>query len=239
MRGTTYRRRIAVAAVTTALLTGTLHSVSAQAAPAGPRADRPAACTAPTGPYQRQLERYLQLPVDGRQSTEDCEAVRDFQRQNGIRPADGQATLGTYRISVVLTARKNPNAAGKCPVRSYRVTCVDMDRQVLWVQKGERVLVPPVPIRTGREAEETRRGMHTISWRSRDHHSTLYDNAPMPYAQFFDGGQALHGHPGDLYDGGGSAGCVNLRMPDAKRLWDLLDEGDHVYVWGTKPGTGA
>ncbi len=30
---------------------------------------------------------------------------------------------------------------------------------------------------------------------------------------------------------------MNLTERDAERLWNLLTEGDAVYVWGTKPGT--
>ncbi|MEU6313364.1 L,D-transpeptidase family protein [Streptomyces sp. NPDC047014] len=194
------------------------------------------ACTAGTGPYQRELEAHLGRPVDGTQSAGDCTAVRAFQRQHGVSPADGYPGVATYRTMLVVTARPDPNAAGDCPVREHRVTCVDMDRQLLWVQRGSRVVFPPVPIRTGRDAQETRPGWHEVYWRSRHHVSTLYDS-PMPYAQFFDGGQALHGTPGSLYGYGGSAGCVNLTEPDAARLWDLLTEGDAVYVWGTKPGT--
>ncbi|AWZ07140.1 MULTISPECIES: L,D-transpeptidase family protein [unclassified Streptomyces] len=196
-----------------------------------------AACTAGTGPYQRELEGHLRRPADGVQDAADCEAVRGFQRANGIRPADGYAGLVTYRTMVAVAARTDPNAAGACPVRPHRVTCVDMERQLLWVQRDERIVFPPVPVRTGRDDEETRPGWHEVYWRSKDHKSTLYDDAPMPYAQFFDEGQALHGRPGDLYAHGGSAGCVNLSVPDAERLWNLLTEGDAVYVWGTKPGT--
>ncbi|WP_424860633.1 L,D-transpeptidase family protein [Streptomyces sp. MMS24-I29] len=41
----------------------------------------------------------------------------------------------------------------------------------------------------------------------------------------------------DLFDGGGSAGCVHLRLEHAKTLWDRLGIGDQVYVRGRKPGT--
>ncbi|MFD9339280.1 L,D-transpeptidase family protein [Streptomyces sp. NPDC060028] len=195
------------------------------------------ACTAGTGPYQRELEEHLGRPVDGTQSAADCAAVRAFQQRSGIEPAEGYPGLVTYRMMVAVAARANPNAAGLCPVRPHRVTCIDLDRQLLWVQRDRDVVFPPVPIRTGRDDQETRPGWHEVYWRSIDHKSSLYDDAPMPYAQFFDGGQALHGRPGDLYAHGGSAGCVNLSVPDAGRLWDLLTEGDAVYVWGTKPGT--
>ncbi|MFI2780205.1 L,D-transpeptidase family protein [Streptomyces sp. ALB3] len=194
-------------------------------------------CTAATGPYQRQLEKHLGLAADGRQSEADCRALRAFQTKHGLPRQDGFADLATYRTSVAVEATPAPNAAGRCPIRSHRVTCIDMDRQLLWVQTDKKVDFGPVPVRTGRDAQETRPGWHEIYWRNRDHVSTIYDNAPMPYAQFFDGGQALHGRPGDLYDGGGSAGCVNLALDDAATLWDLLAVDDSIYVWGTKPGT--
>ncbi|MFJ5550618.1 L,D-transpeptidase family protein [Streptomyces sp. NPDC093225] len=206
--------------------------------PAAAAAPAPAAaCNARTGPYQRPMEEYLGRPVDGRESVADCEAIRAFQEKQGLELADGYADLVTFRTMTVLKARKDPNAAGHCPVRDFRVTCVDLDRQVLWVQDGEDVVFDVVPIRSGRDTEETRLGWHEVYWRDKDHVSTIYNNSPMPYSQFFDEGQAIHGRLDDLYDGGGSAGCVNLALDDAKALWDLLDLEDQVYVWGAKPGT--
>jgi hypothetical protein len=193
-------------------------------------------CTASTGPYQRPMEEYLGRPVDGAQSPEDCAAIRGFQEAQAVDPADGYANLLTYRVMTAVRARADPNADRLCPARSYPVTCVDLDRQLLWVQRDQDVVFDPVPIRSGRDGEETRTGWHAIYWRSKDHVSTLYDT-PMPYAQFFDGGQALHGRLDSLFDGGGSAGCVNLRLGDAEVLWELLDVDDAVYVWGVKPGT--
>ncbi|MGW7441198.1 L,D-transpeptidase family protein [Streptomyces sp. NPDC054849] len=220
-----------------AVLCGAL-LVLAGASPSPAAAAEPeSACTAGTGPYQRELEYHLDRTVDGVQSPADCHAIRAFQRKNGLTPADGYPGVATFRTMLVVAARPDPNADGDCPVRSYRVTCVDMDRQLLWVQRDGDVVFPPVPIRTGRDTQETRRGWHEVYWRSKNHTSTLYANSPMPFSQFFDGGQAIHGRPGYLYAHGGSGGCVNLTERDAERLWNLLTEGDAVYVWGTKPGT--
>ncbi|MFE7766238.1 L,D-transpeptidase family protein [Streptomyces sp. NPDC057438] len=194
-------------------------------------------CATRTGPYQWDLERHLGLPADGRQSPADCVAIRAFQQRTGVRPADGYAGLATYRTMLVVQARRDPNAAGKCPVRTYQVTCVDLDRQLMWVQEDERVIYAPVPVRTGRDGQETRTGWHTVYWKNRDHRSDLYNDAPMPFAQFFNNGQAFHGVLDDLFRGG-SHGCVNLRYADAERLWNIMHEDDAVYVWGVKPGTG-
>ncbi|WP_411158596.1 L,D-transpeptidase family protein [Streptomyces sp. TRM68416] len=222
--------------MTTVLLTAVLLPLTAvgagiaRAAPAAPD------CQAGTGPYQREMERHLRLRVDGRQSPADCEAIRDFQSRNRLTPADGYANLATYRTMLVVEARPDPNKAGNCPVRSYRTACVDLTRQLMWVQDGRRVVYAPVPIRSGRDGYETRAGWHSVYWRNIDHYSTLYDNAPMPYSQFFSDGQAFHGVHHDLFSGG-SHGCVNLRLDDARRLWNTLRLHDAVYVWGTKPGT--
>ncbi|RFU85692.1 murein L,D-transpeptidase [Streptomyces triticagri] len=195
------------------------------------------ACTAGSGAYQWQLEKKLGLKEDGVQTTEDCVAIRKLQQRLGIEPADGKADLKTYRLLLVDEVRKNPNAQGRCPVREYRVTCVDLNRQILWVQTGKKVVFAPVPIRSGKDGYETRLGWHKIYLKRERHFSTIYNNAPMPHSQFFNGGQAFHGTESDLFKSG-SHGCVNMYANDAKRLYELLKVGDRVYVWGTKPGTG-
>ncbi|GAA2668740.1 L,D-transpeptidase family protein [Streptomyces aculeolatus] len=224
--------RLCSAAVSTAALSVL---VAAPNAATAPREEPP--CTAGTAPYQRELEEELGLEADGRQSPEDCAAIRELQRHLGISPADGRADLRTYRYVLADRVRRDPAERGGCPARAYRVTCVDLNRQLLWVQQDEGLVFDPVPVRTGRDGLETRGGWHRIYWRNIDHFSTIY-NVPMLYAQFFDGGQALHGTEDDLFSSG-SGGCVNLTLADAEALWDLLRDEDHVYVWGTKPGTGG
>ncbi|MFI9202325.1 L,D-transpeptidase [Streptomyces sp. NPDC053048] len=220
-----------------ALAAALLMAVAVVLPAAGPARAAAAACRADTGPYQWQLEAFLHRPQDGRQSAADCAAIAAFQRKEGIRPADGYAGLATYRTMLVVQARGNPNAAGKCPVSARKTACVDLGRQLMWVQQGRRVLFGPVPVRTGRAGQTTRTGRFKVYLRSKNHVSTLYANSPMPYSQFFSGGQAFHGRPGSLFDGGGSAGCVNLTVPDARRLWDVIGLNDGVWVWGRKPGT--
>lgn len=196
-------------------------------------AARRVACSKLTGPYQRQVEYWLKLKVDGKQSAADCRAIRAFQLKHKIKPAIGFAGPVTWSRMQLLSARKNPNAAGKCPVRTYRVTCVDLGRQLTWVQKGKKVVYAPVPVRTGRAGYATRGGWHKVYWKHKNHHSTLYDT-PMPYSQFFSGGQAFHGVYGSIYTTVGSMGCVNMRLADARKLWSVLKTGDRVYVWGRR-----
>ncbi|WP_217235203.1 L,D-transpeptidase [Streptomyces sp. AC555_RSS877] len=193
-------------------------------------------CSRLTGPYQRQVERWLKRTVDGKQSAGDCKAIRAFQVQQKIKPAIGFAGPVTWARMQLISARKNPNAAKKCPVRAHRVACVDLTRQLTWVQKGEKVVYGPVPMRSGRAGYRTRAGWHTIYWRHKNHVSTLY-NQPMPYSQFFSGGQAFHAVYGSIFTTVGSMGCVNLSLGDARTLWGVLKKGDRVYVWGRRSGT--
>ncbi|MFF2509623.1 L,D-transpeptidase family protein [Streptomyces sp. NPDC058086] len=193
-------------------------------------------CSKLTGPYQRQVERWLKLKVDGKQSARDCAAIRAFQTKEGIKPNTGFAGPVTWARMQLMSAKKNPNAARKCPVRSYRVACVDLTRQLTWVQKGKKVLWGPVPMRSGRAGYRTRTGWFKVYWKHKSHWSTLY-NTPMPYSQFFSGGEAFHAIYGSVYDPNGSYGCINLRLADARSLWNVTKTGDHVYVWGRRAGT--
>ncbi|MGC0415766.1 L,D-transpeptidase family protein [Embleya sp. AB8] len=198
------------------------------AAPADAAA--PAACTAPTGPYQRQVERALGLAVDGRQSPADCRAIRAYQAEHGIRPAAGYAGPVTY-------ATLQRGGSG-CPTDVGRIACVDLDRQLTWIQDGAKRIYGPVAIRSGRAGFETRIGLFKVYYRAQNHVSTLYD-VPMPYSQFFDGGIAFHAIDGAISSPPGSHGCVNMRPADAKAYWDLLHTGDEVYVSGHRPGTSG
>ncbi|MFG2889954.1 L,D-transpeptidase [Streptomyces sp. NPDC048248] len=194
-----------------------------------------ARCSRSTGPYQQQAERHLRRVVDGRQSAADCKAIRGFQRAHHITPANGFAGRVTGAVVRLLRAQRNPNQAGHCPVRARRVACIDLSRQLMWVQRGRKVIFRPVAIRSGRPASRTRTGTYRVYLRVRNHTSTLY-NTPMPFSQFFDRGEALHGVYGDIYESPGSHGCVNLKWMDAERLWDVLKKGDTVHVWGRRTG---
>lgn len=199
-----------------------------------------ASCTTSTGPYQSQVEGFLGRPVDGKQSSADCKATQAFQTKHGISPNIGYAGPITWGTMSLMNKQKaagtNPNAAGKCPTNKGRIACVDLTRQLSWIQDGKKLVYGPVPVRTGRDGNETRTGAKKVYWRNRHHVSTLYD-VPMPYAQFFDGGQAFHQISGSVWSPPGSHGCVNMRERDAAKYWSLLRNGDDVQVWGRKPGT--
>ena len=199
-----------------------------------------ASCNVTTGPHQKQVEKFLGRTVDGRQSSADCKAIQDFQRKHGITPTMGYAGPLTWRTMNTMIQQKaagtNPNKDRTCPTNKGRIACVDLTRQLSWIQDGSRLKYGPVPVRTGKDGTETRTGLKKVYWRNINHWSTLY-NVSMPYAQFFDGGQAFHSTTKSMWNPPGSGGCVNMRSADAKAYWNLLRNGDDVYVYGRKPGT--
>ncbi|MFJ8230566.1 L,D-transpeptidase [Streptomyces sp. NPDC094448] len=192
-------------------------------------------CDAGRGPYQRQVEAHLGLPVDGEQSAADCEAIAAFQRKHEIEPAAGYAGLYTYRAVMWERALAEGDGIAGCPDTDGVVVCIDKNRQILWVEKAGKVIFRPVPARTGMPGHPTRNGWFEIYQREKEFWSDLYDG-PMPFAQFFSGGQALHASYRPIFEDPGSHGCVNLRYEDAKALWNGLRIGDAVYVWGTRTG---
>ncbi|MFC7307305.1 L,D-transpeptidase family protein [Streptomyces monticola] len=199
-----------------------------------------ASCTTRTGPHQRQVEKFLGLTVDGKQSPSDCTAIRAFQRKHLIKPDIGYAGPVTWGVMDLMNKQKavgkQPNKAGKCPVNKGRIACVNLTLQISWIQDGKKLVYGPVPVRTGRNGAETRTGAKKIYHRNIKHWSTIY-KVWMPYSQFFDGGQAFHSVDKSVWSPPGSGGCVNMRKSEAKAYWSLLKKGDDVYVYGRKPGT--
>jgi lipoprotein-anchoring transpeptidase ErfK/SrfK len=80
-------------------------------------------------------------------------------------------------------------------------------------------------VSTARKGYSTPTGSWSAKWLSRDHRSKKYDNAPMPFAVFFNGGYAVHatferkrlGTPA-------SHGCVRLDPANAAEFFSMTRE---------------
>jgi hypothetical protein len=191
------------------------------------------ACTAGTSSHQKKLERFLGLVPDDKNSQKDCRAIRKFQRQYGISPADGYAGKATSKL--VTRLRHSVDRADKCDARA-KVVCVDLKSQTVWIAKRGVTKWGPYPIRSGRDGYETRKGSFHVQSKDIDHVSSIF-GSPMPYAMFFSGGQAFHISDRYLYDPLGSHGCVHILPKVAQDMWDRVDVGTAVQVFGRKPGT--
>ncbi|MBN9031255.1 MAG: hypothetical protein BGO05_18885 [Rhizobiales bacterium 63-7] len=77
-------------------------------------------------------------------------------------------------------------------------------------------------VSTARQGYVTPTGSYSAKWASRNHRSRKYDNAPMPYAIFFNGGYAVHA-TFDLKRLGrpASHGCVRLHPDNAAQFFAM------------------
>ena len=107
---------------------------------------------------------------------------------------------------------------------------VDLGRQLATVYRnGVRVAVSTIS--SGKEGYSTPTGVFTILEKNKEHYSSTYDNAPMPYQQRLTWkGVAMHA--GNLPGFPASHGCIRLPMEFAKKLFDLTEKGGTVVIAG-------
>lgn len=104
------------------------------------------------------------------------------------------------------------------------VARVSIATQTMTVSYDGRV-IHQWPVSTARRGYVTPRG----SWRPKRMHrmwySQKYDNSPMPYSVFYNGGYAIHG-TGAVRQLGrpASHGCVRLQTANAARFYSLVKE---------------
>lgn len=79
------------------------------------------------------------------------------------------------------------------------------------------------PVSTAKAPKLTPAGTFTPEFLSRDHRSSLYNNAPMPHAIFYHGNYAIHGTDqiGKL-GSPASKGCVRLHPDKARILFRMV-----------------
>ncbi|MEV7992895.1 L,D-transpeptidase family protein [Streptomyces sp. NPDC086077] len=168
------------------------------------------------------------------------QAVRGFQGKRAL-PKTGTVDTVTWQRLLRMTREPGrwdlylmggqPADAPDARCLTGRVLCISKSSRTLrWMVDGRTVTT--LPVRFGSSHTPTREGKFQVYWKSRHHHSTLYDS-PMPYAMFFSGGQAVHYSPDFAARGyaGSSHGCVNVRDEAAiAQLFGEVKKGDKVVV---------
>ena len=101
------------------------------------------------------------------------------------------------------------------------VAQIDLSEQKMRVyQQGRLKYVWPVS--TARRGKVTPTGTWKAKWLSKNHRSSRYNNAPMPYSIFYSGNFAIHGT--DQINRLGrpaSAGCIRLHPDNARILYNM------------------
>ncbi len=122
-----------------------------------------------------------------------------------------------------------PQAASVGPI----VVLVSLKTQLAYVYRNG-LLIGYSAVSTGKKGHETPTGVFTTLQKDKDHRSSIYNSAPMPFTQRLTwGGVALHA--GGLPGYPSSHGCVHLPSAFAAQLFDASPLGMTVVV--TEDGT--
>ncbi len=98
---------------------------------------------------------------------------------------------------------------------------VDVSEQVMRVYKDGKQ-IHKWRVSTARKGKVTPRGAWNAKWLSKDHKSSLYNNAPMPHSIFFRGNYAIHGtNQISRLGRPASAGCIRLHPTNAAKLFAM------------------
>jgi hypothetical protein len=194
-----------------------------------------------TGPYQISHVYEVQIrltwagayhgPITGYFGPLTLAGVKAFQRAQRIRQT-GVVDAGTWtRLIVASTASRGRyrTVPAVCRAAGWH-TCYSRSTHELltfysgtwwnaWLVRGGAYTLPTV------------RGTFRVFWQDVDHRSALFNGAPMPYSQFFYGGEAVHGSA-TMVDPlvGHSHGCINMYIEDAAELWRLTAGRAHVVT---------
>ena len=113
--------------------------------------------------------------------------------------------------------------ASERPPQESMDAIVSVEEQTLYLYL-DGVLRKTWKVSTARAGKSTPRGKYNAYWLSRHHRSSLYEDAPMPFAVFFNGDYAIHGTEWERYLGRpASAGCVRLSNENAEILFDWVE----------------
>jgi lipoprotein-anchoring transpeptidase ErfK/SrfK len=96
-----------------------------------------------------------------------------------------------------------------------------------------------IPVNTGAPGADTADGTYPVfehvtssEMKGTNPDGSTYDDPNVPWASYFNGGDALHGFPRASYGTPQSNGCVEMAISDAAQVWPLTPIGTLVTVVG-------
>ncbi|MGI9350622.1 MAG: L,D-transpeptidase [Rhizobiaceae bacterium] len=118
-------------------------------------------------------------------------------------------------LAMVFGAFASPSFAARVEAH------IDLSEQKMRVyQQGQLKYVWRVS--TARRGKVTPTGTWSAKWLSKNHRSSRYNNAPMPYSIFYSGNFAIHGTNQIKRLGRpASAGCIRLHPENARILYNM------------------
>jgi len=121
-------------------------------------------------------------------------------------------------VTALLFTAPTESLAGKL------IAKVDVSEQKMRVYRNGKQLYT-WRVSTARKGKRTPRGQWSAKWLSRNHKSSLYNDAPMPHSIFFSGNYAIHGtNQTSRLGRPASAGCVRLHPEHARILFNMTQK---------------
>lgn len=140
----------------------------------------------------------------------------EIKRRLFLITALSAVTLGQLTLARQSSATENS-------VESVLIE-VSISNQSMQVFRNGRLL-HEWPVSTARPGKVTPTGAWEAQWLSRNHRSSLYNNAPMPYSIFYNGNFAVHGTDQiNRLGSPASAGCIRLHPDNAQVLFSMVQD---------------
>lgn len=157
-------------------------------------------------------------------------AIMVFQEAHQIEPT-GTPEAATWKALLEAAEHRQRN-----PSPYTFVTVSESIPETLEVHRGSRVVLS-TPVNTGVPGAETAQGIFPIFARfvsttmtGTDPDGTKYVAPDVPWVNYFNGGDAVHGYPRASYGSPQSNGCVELPIETAHSVFGMLQIGDIVEV---------
>ncbi len=158
-------------------------------------------------------------------------AVEAFETQNGLG-VDGIAGPAVWTALINDTINDKPDAT---PYVYVLVNKALPQNLTLWNNGAAQYV--GIPVNTGAPGADTTDGTYAVfehvrysEMKGTNPDGTTYDDPNVPYASYFNGGDALHGFVRASYGSPQSNGCVEMTYADAALVWPLTPIGTLVTV---------
>ena len=205
--------------------------------PAGALASPIEAATAQTGTFNW---RWPNTPVsltslwtEGAEDVITKGAVMNFENQHGLS-VDG---LAGRRVWSALLADAAANRVNANPY-TYVFVSKQLPEALTLFENGAPVMVD-IAVNTGAPGADTVDGTYPVfehvtssEMKGTNPDGSTYDDPNVPWASYFNGGDALHGFVRATYGSPQSNGCVEMPIAQAAQLWPLTPIGTLVTVVG-------
>jgi lipoprotein-anchoring transpeptidase ErfK/SrfK len=165
-------------------------------------------------------------------------AIETFENDNNLG-VDGIAGPAVWTALINDTINRKANAN---PWVYVLVNKQKPESLTLW-NNGTAQYVG-IPVNTGAPGADTTDGTYAVfehvrfsEMKGTNPDGSTYDDKNVPYASYFNGGDALHGFIRATYGTPQSNGCVEMSYADAALVWPLTPIGTLVTVEGPNYGT--